>query len=355
MASTTRPTLAEPPPDPFRERRRAALHERMQLLGGRFHFETDSPALHSIVQRAYARLPSHRLPGAAPRFLVRLQLTPTEHSRHAIRTHSEPPRVRPLAGAGILCGAMESANFAAITAEQRSALIVVSPDMLRFPYHIRYELLEFAVYVLASRVQKLLPLHAACVGRDGQGVLLLGPSGAGKSTVALHCLLQGLEFLAEDSLLVRPEGLLATGVANFLHVRADSLRFVTDPGSAALIRRSGVIRRRSGVGKFEIDLRRPRYRLAPAPLRISAVIFLSPADAGGGALLAPLRKTALTRQLAASQRYAASQPGWSSFSRQVAALPAFELRRGHHPLEAAQALIELLAALPRHRPAAHAR
>ncbi len=355
MPGTTLPTLSEPPPDPFRERRRARLHERMQLLGGRFHFETDSPALHSIVQRAYAGLPSHRLSGAALRFLVRLQLTPAQHSRHASESHSEPPRVRPLAGAGILCGAMESANFAAISVEQRSALIVVSPDMLRFPYHIRYELLEFAVYVLAARVQNLLPLHAACVGRDGQGVLLLGPSGSGKSTLTLHCLLQGLEFLAEDSLLVRPDGLLATGVANFLHVRADSLRFVTDSRSAAQIRRSGVIRRRSGVEKFEIDLRRPRYRLASAPLRISAVIFLSPADAGGGALLAPLRKAALTRQLVASQQYAATQPGWSSFSRQVAALPAFELRRGSHPLEAAQALIELLSALPRDRPAAHGR
>lgn len=355
MPRSTRPSLTDPPPDPFRERQRAALHERLQVLGGRFHFETDSPALHSIVQRAYARLPAQRLPGAAPRLLVRLQLTPAERSRPAIPAHSEPPRVRPLAGGGILCGVMESANFAAITAEQRSALIVVSPDMLRFPYHIRYELLEFAVYVLAARVQKLLPLHAACVGRDGQGVLLLGPSGAGKSTLALHCLLQGLEFLAEDSVLVRPDGLLATGVANFLHVRADSLRFVTDPGSAALIRRSGVIRRRSGVEKFEIDLRRPRYRLAPAPLRIGAVIFLSPQGAGAAALLAPLRKAALLRQLAASQRYAASQPGWSSFSRQVAALPAFELRRGRHPLEAAQALIDLLSALSRERPATHGR
>ena len=317
----------------------------MQLLGGQFHFETDSPRLRRIVQLAYAGLPSHRLSSAAPRCLVRLLLTSTRHPRHAIQARSEPPRVRPLAGGGILCGAMDGANFAAITEQQRSALIVVSQDMLRFPYHIRYELLEFAVYVLAARVQKLVPLHAACVGRDGQGVLLLGPSGSGKSTLALHCLLQGLEFLAEDSVLVRPEGLLATGVANFLHVRADSLRFLTDAGSAALIRKSCVIRRRSGVEKFEIDLRRPQYRLAPAPLRIRAVVFVSPRSAGNRPLLAPLRKAALTEQLAASQQYAANQPGWSSFRRQVSGLPGFELRRGRHPLEAAQALIELLPAL----------
>jgi energy-coupling factor transporter ATP-binding protein EcfA2 len=237
---------------------------------------------------------------------------------------------------------MESANFVALTPQQRSALLVVSRDMLKFPYHIRYEMLEFAVYVLASRVQGLVPLHAACVGRGGQGILLLGPSGAGKSTVSLHCLLQGLDFLAEDSVLVDSAGLLATGVANFLHVRADSLRFLEDDERTKLIRKTSIIRRRSGVEKFEIDLRHPRYRLAPAPLRIKALVFLSPRTVTARALLAPMREAQVVRQLAAAQRYAAHQPGWSAFSRQISHLPAFVLRRGSHPLQAVEALEKLL-------------
>ncbi len=309
-------------------------------MGGRFRFETDSPQLMHLVRLAYARLPPHRLSSAAPHCVVRLVLTSTGRAR-AKRKDSEPPRVRPLSGGGILCGAMDGANFVALDPQQRSALLVVSQDMLRHPYHIRYEMLEFAVYVLASRVLGLVPLHAACVGRGGRGILLLGPSGSGKSTVSLHCLMQGIDFLAEDSVLVRPDGLLATGVANFLHIRSDSLRFVT-AGSAAIIRRSGVIRRRSGVEKFEIDLRHPRYRLAPAPLRISAVVFVSPNRAGARPLLIPIPKAQLTRQLAASQQYAANQPGWSAFTRQVSRLPAFELRRGQHPLQAVQALETLL-------------
>ena len=103
--------------------------------------------------------------------------------------------------------------------------------MLRFPYHTRYELIEFAVFTLASRVQGLVPLHGACVGRAGSGVLLLGPSGAGKSTVTLQCLIEGLGFLAEDSVFVVPDTLLATGVSNFLHVRADSLRWIAQRSS----------------------------------------------------------------------------------------------------------------------------
>jgi len=344
MSRKRHPTLAEPPADPFGERHRPALQQRMQLLGGQFRFETDSARLLRIVQQAYARLPSHTLSGATPHCLVRLTLTSAGRA-HAT-PQDEPPRVRPLTGGGILCGAMDSANFVALTPQRRAALVVVSPDMLGFPYHIRYEMIEFAVYVLASRVQRLVPLHAACIGRGGQGILLLGPSGSGKSTVSLHCLLQGLDFLAEDSVLVRPDRLLATFVANFLHVRPDSLRFLEGAGTAAVIRRSSVIRRRSGVEKLEIDLRRPQYRLAPAPLRIAVVVFVSPATAGTRPLLAPLRKAQLTEQLAASQRYAAHQPGWRVFLQQVSGLPAFELRRGHHPLQAVEALEKLLPSRP---------
>jgi len=111
--------------DPFRERRRAALHERIQLLGGQFHFETDSPRLLHIARHAYAGLPPHRFRTPAPRFTVRLLLTTTERPRRAIDLESEPPPVRPLAGVGILCGAMDSANFMTVSPQQRSAVVVV--------------------------------------------------------------------------------------------------------------------------------------------------------------------------------------------------------------------------------------
>ena len=338
--------MGEPPADPFQERHRPALRVRMQLMGGQFDFETDSPQLLRIVRHAYSGLPPHRLAGTAARCLVKLILTSARRLAPTRNEKSEPPLVRPLAAGGILCGAMESANFVTVTAQQRTALVVVSPDMLRFPYHIRYEMLEFAVYVLAARVQGLVPLHAACVGSGGQGILLLGPSGSGKSTVSLHSLLQGLDFLAEDSVLISPTGLLATGVANFLHVRRDSLKFIGDAARKALVRESSLIRRRSGVEKLEIDLRRPRYRLAPRPLRISAVVFLSSKSSGASPLLAPLRRGMLTRQLALTQRYAANQPGWRVFTRQLSHVPAFELSRGRHPLQTVEALERLLPARP---------
>jgi hypothetical protein len=160
----------------------------------------------------------------------------------------------------------------------------------------------------------------------------------------LHCLLDGLDFLAEDSVLVQPRTLRATGVANFLHLRPDSLRFLDRTAQAAVLRHSVVIRRRSGVKKLEIDLRSAEFRRAAAPQRIRAVLFLSRRRAGTGPLLVQLNRSAVLERLADSQRYAAHQPGWSAFRRRVSALPAYELRRGTHPREAVEALRELLGA-----------
>ncbi|HVN44881.1 MAG TPA: hypothetical protein VMT66_06470 [Steroidobacteraceae bacterium] len=318
--------------------------ERRQLLGGHFWFETDSARLLRLVRLAYARLPAHRFPGPAPRLRVRLMLTPAERSGHARRCAArEPPAVRTLAAGGILCGALQGATLAAIVPQQRAALIVIPGKLLRYPYHLRYELLEFAVYVLAARVQKLLPLHAACVGRNGEGILLVGPSGSGKSTLVAQCLLAGLDFLAEDSVLVRPEGLRATGVPNFVHLRPDSLHFLARRDRARLLRASSPIRRRSGVEKLEIDVRGADYRLA-APLRVRAVAFLSARGAGAAPLLRPLRRSVVRRRLISTQRYAAEQPGWSRFMQQLDRLPAYELRRGAHPRDSVEALQELLSA-----------
>ena len=105
---------------------------------------------------------------------------------------------------------------------------------------------------------------------------------------------------------------------------------------AAVICQSPVIRRRSGVRKFEVDLRRGSYRLAPSPVKIAAVVFLSKEQIGGRPLLEPLSNSSLLVKLRAEQAYAANQPEWSAFSKSVTKLEAFELRRGRHPLEAVE-------------------
>jgi hypothetical protein len=333
-----RPPL-NPITDPFGERSARPHRRSLQLLGALFRFESNSARLLQLVDHAFAGLPRHRLGRNTPRLRVWLQLTAGQRDRSA----AEPALLNTFAGPGLLCGAIDQSNLAVISPAHGSALVVVSHDMLlRHPYHVRYELIEFAVYVLAARAMGLVPLHAAAVGRHGRGVLLIGNSGAGKSTLALHCLLHGLEIVSEDGLFVTPRGLLTTGIASFLHLQRRGLRFLPGPDIAQRIRSSPIIRRRSGAQKYEVDLRRLGYRLAPAPLRIEAVVFLSARRASDRRLLVSVPARERAARLTAHQPYAASQQGWQRFAKSLAGVRAFELRRGSHPRVAVEALRELL-------------
>jgi hypothetical protein len=326
--------------DPFGER--SALTERrdVQLLGGRFRFESNSRRLLRLVDAAFEDLPRHRLGAIIPRLSIRLVLRSV--GRQRLHSRLEPPPLGMFSAAGLLGGATERSDFVVLSPTERSALVVLSAPMMRFPYHARYELIEFAVFTLAARTQQLVSLHAACVGREGRGLLLMGPSGAGKSTLAMLSLLQGFDFVSEDSVFVAPDTLLATGVANFLHVRADSLRWVERTRDVAAIRASPVIRRRSGIRKFEVDLRHGSYRLAASPPKIGAIVFLSAQKAAGDSLLRPLSKSSMWARLTVAQAYAANQPQWAEFRKRVSGLEAFELRRGAHPLEAVDVLRSLV-------------
>src|SRR5580700_6308237 len=99
--------------DPFEERSRLIAQEHVQLLGGRFQFESNSPQLLRLVDLAYAGLPKHRLSGQAPRLTVRLSLSPDGQSHR--RSHLEPPAVSMLSGAGYLGGAIPSSNFVVLS------------------------------------------------------------------------------------------------------------------------------------------------------------------------------------------------------------------------------------------------
>src|SRR3546814_10687786 len=79
----------------------------------------------------------------------------------------------------------------------------------------------------STRTDTLFP-YTQLFRSGGRGILLLGASGSGKLTLVLHSLLQGLDVLSEDAVFVQPDGMLATGVANFLHVRADALDGIED-------------------------------------------------------------------------------------------------------------------------------
>ena len=323
--------------DPFGERIACNLVLQRTVLGGRFHFASNSGALLQLAEAAYGRLPPCEWPEARD-FHIELRLLSARMERRG-----EPPPVRQHAGAGLLCGVMDECNYAVLDPAGRRALVTASQDMLGHPYHLRYELIEFAVFTLAARGMGLVPLHGACVGHRGRGVLLLGESGAGKSTLALHGLLRGLDFLAEDAVFVHPDSLLAMGVPNFLHVRPDALGLLADGHLREWLERSPRIIRRSGVEKIEADLRLGIGRLAGEPLALVGAVQVSPEPAGRReSLLLPVAAEQAATWLASNQPYAAGQPGWQPFVRALVQRGVHRLRRGRDPQAAIDALCGLL-------------
>jgi hypothetical protein len=57
----------------------------------------------------------------------------------------------------------------------------------------------------ASESDRIL-LHAAAIGWNGKGVLVVGRGGSGKSTFSVSCLMAGLDFVSDDYTLVSASG-----------------------------------------------------------------------------------------------------------------------------------------------------
>src|SRR5271154_387117 len=69
--------------DPFGERSALIERRELQIMGGRFLFESDSPELLQLVDAAYKGLPAHRFSLRPPRFRVKLILAPISRRNSA--------------------------------------------------------------------------------------------------------------------------------------------------------------------------------------------------------------------------------------------------------------------------------
>ena len=64
--------------------------------------------------------------------------------------------------------------------------------------YFRSNFLEKTVYLLLGATV-VTDIHAACVGKNGKGILLCGETGAGKSTLAYACARAGWTFTSDDT------------------------------------------------------------------------------------------------------------------------------------------------------------
>jgi len=166
-------------------------------------------------------------------------------------------------------------NFAAADSRTLSASICVSESTAADHGCMRWFFIESMAYLLLSQ-RYVTAIHAACVVRDGRGLLLCGASNAGKSTLAFACARAGFTYVADDGTWFLNEGSdrVAIGRPYQIRFRDDAARHFPElAGRIANVRPNGKI-------SIEVPLREfPRIRIAPQ-CRIDRIVFLKRGSAG---------------------------------------------------------------------------
>jgi energy-coupling factor transporter ATP-binding protein EcfA2 len=89
-------------------------------------------------------------------------------------------------------------NHAVLDLKTCTCFVWLNQSTLKHPLYFRYNFLEKVVYLLLG-ASVVTDIHAACVGREGKGILLCGDSGAGKSTLAYACARTGWTYTSDDT------------------------------------------------------------------------------------------------------------------------------------------------------------
>jgi hypothetical protein len=118
-------------------------------------------------------------------------------------------------------------NSAAFNVAERQGRMRVSAALVAEP-RFRHDFLIPLVLTALDSVF-FVPLHAACVAREGRGILLCGDSGAGKSTLAYACARRGWTFISDDVIHLTPgRQRIGVGGSQFIHLREPSRSLFPD-------------------------------------------------------------------------------------------------------------------------------
>ncbi|MBZ5576362.1 MAG: hypothetical protein LAP40_07390 [Acidobacteriia bacterium] len=160
-------------------------------------------------------------------------------------------------------------NFAVADLQSLFAYVCVSSQTAADHAWLRWFFIESLGYTLLAQ-RYLVPVHAACVARNGSGALLCGPSGAGKSTLSFACARVGWTYIADDCTWLLPESgdRMALGKSRQIRLRGDApLLFPELAGWAERARPNGKLAMELPLGQF------PRIQTATrCPVR--CLVFL---------------------------------------------------------------------------------
>ncbi len=89
-------------------------------------------------------------------------------------------------------------NQALLDLRTSGNFVWLSEAALQSQLYFRYNFLEKVVYLLLGATV-VTDIHAACVSKEGKGILLCGHSGAGKSTLSYACARAGWTYTSDDT------------------------------------------------------------------------------------------------------------------------------------------------------------
>jgi hypothetical protein len=95
-------------------------------------------------------------------------------------------------------------NYAIGDSKSWFACFFLSEETAADHARLRWHYVESMAYLLLAQ-RYVVPIHAACVAKDGAGILLCGASGAGKSTLSFACARAGWTFLSDDCTWLRAD------------------------------------------------------------------------------------------------------------------------------------------------------
>ncbi|HEY4361476.1 MAG TPA: hypothetical protein VGN17_10915 [Bryobacteraceae bacterium] len=212
-------------------------------LGHPVEIRTNSESVLDLARASFDEWPSYFC-GAPARFEIEV---------HEGAAPAEPPRFEGPPGRFRLW--YDDANGGQFDFAERTGRVRVATALVPHP-QFRH---DFFVPLVLTALDSIFftPLHAACVAREGRGVLLCGDSGAGKSTLSYALARRGWTFLSDDVVHLTP-GRQRVGVSGsaLIHLREPSRRLFDELGDVPV----GTAPNRKKA--MEIDAARQGFRTA---------------------------------------------------------------------------------------------
>jgi len=156
--------------------------------------------------------------------------------------------------------------------------------------YLRYNFIEKAVYLLLG-ASAVTDIHAACVSKNGKGILLIGDSGAGKSTLAYACARAGWTFTSDDTSYLINDSKVPRVIGH-------SHRARFRPSAKELfpeLQRFGLTPRIEGKPSIEVPVSELPVENTAAEANVDFIVYLNRSPSAAGSLIRLPHGTATER------------------------------------------------------------